>query len=554
MSSKPWFKSYDPGLPHTLQPYPNITLADALRQAAHERPDNLALLFKGTQVSYSELDQYSNAFAAGLVAIGVQPGERVANLMPNSPQAIIAQYGTWKAGAIACPINPLYTEWELEHALQEIEAETVVVLNPYYNKVKALQAKTKVRRVIAAHIKDFLPGPLRLLFTVLKEKKDGYRIQLQPGDYMLSDLLHQYAGKAPQRAVKPTDPAILLFSGGTTGSPKAVLGLHRSLVMSATQLGAYAGLAMEEWKDRLTGVMPLFHIYGNMAINTAILRHWPIVMVPNPRDLDDLVNTLNKTRPAMLHGVPTLFTSLLNHPKVKAGKVDFKSIKVCYSAAAPMLAELKRDFEALTGGRLLEAYAMTETILAAVVCPMQGSYKEGSTGVPLPDVDVRIIDLDTGEKDLGPGEIGEVLVTAPQIMECYWGRPDETANMLRNGWIHTGDVGYMDEDGYLFLIDRKKDLVKPGGFQVWPREVEEIIATHPAVSEVCVGGVPDPHQTEAVKAWVVLQPGQSLTAEELQNFCRQKLSGYKVPRYIEFRETLPKNLVGKTLRRVLVSE
>lgn len=298
--------------------------------------------------------------------------------------------------------------------------------------------------------------------------------------------------------------------------------------------------------------MPMFHIYGNMAVNTAIVARWSMVVVPNPRDLDDLIATIRKERPAVLHGVPTLFNSLLNHPDVIAGKVDFKSMKVCYSAAAPLMTETRQRFEQLTGGRLLEAYAMTETVLAAVVCPTQSPYKEGSTGVPLPDVELRIVDVDTGETDLAANEVGEVVIRAPQIMQGYWNRPEETAQMLRNGWIFTGDIGYLDEDGYLFLIDRKKDLIKPSGFQVWPREIEEIIATHPSVAEVCVGGIPDETQGEAVKAWVVLRPGKAATEQEIRDFCREKLTGYKVPRQVAFLESLPKTMVGKTLRRVLL--
>jgi long-chain acyl-CoA synthetase len=354
--------------------------------------------------------------------------------------------------------------------------------------------------------------------------------------------------------VKPSDPAILLFSGGTTGKPKAVLATHRSLLISAMQLHAYAATILTDWDDRLTLVMPLFHVYGNMAMNTSLVARYPMVVVPNPRDLDDLVSTLRKEKPAVLHGVPTLFNSLLSHPDVISGKVDFKSMKVCYSAAAPLLKETKERFEKLTNGRLLDAYAMTETVLAAVVCPVHGVNKEGSTGLPLPDVDLRIVDLETGMIDLPPNTPGEIAIHAPQIMEGYWKKPEETARMIRNGWVFTGDIGYMDEDGYLFLIDRKKDLIKPGGFQVWPREVEEVIASHPAVQEVCVGKFHDEQQGETVKAWVVLKSGEVLDVETLRAFCKEKLSGYKVPHYIEFRDSLPKNMVGKHLRRVLVDE
>ena len=555
MHERPWLKSYDPLLPHSLEPYPDLTLLDVLAETVRQKPDQLTLIFKGLHINASQLEGLSNDFASALIKIGVKKGDVVAALLPNSPQAVITQLGAWKAGAIFCPINATYTEYELEHALNECEAETVVVLNPFYEKVKSVQPRTRIKRVIATHIKGFLPPILGLLFTLAKEKKEGYRIDLQPGDYDFSNLLQQSKGSGrPPVQVKPTDAAILLFSGGTTGKPKAVLAIHRSLLISAMQLHAYAHTVLSDWDDRLTLVMPLFHVYGNMGMNTSLVARYPMVIIPNPRDIDDLVATLRKERPAVLHGVPTLFNALLNHPDVLAGKVDFKSMKVCYSAAAPLLKETKDRFEKLTNGRLLDAYAMTETVLAAVVCPVHGVSKEGSTGLPLPDVDLKVVDMDTGLQELSPNTPGEIAIKAPQIMEGYWKRPEETALMIREGWVYTGDIGYIDEDGFLFLIDRKKDVIKPSGFQVWPREVEEVIAMHPAVQEVCVAGVIDEQTSEAVKAWVVLKPGDQLDVDTLRAYCREKLSGYKVPRYIEFRPSLPKNMVGKHLRRVLVNE
>ena len=554
MTTFPWFQSYDSTLPHTLQPYPEQTLLDVMQETLAQRPEHLALVFKGLRMTYAELERHVNAFAAALAALGVQKGERVATLLPNSPQSVITQLGAWKVGAILTPINALYTERELEHALIECGAETIVVLAPFYNKVKAVQGRSMLKRVIVTNIKEYLPFPLSLLFTLLKEKKEGYRVTLQTGDYAFNDLMRQHAGApAPQVSVKPSDSAILLFSGGTTGVPKAVLGTHHALLIAGMQLRAYARAILNDWDDKVTVVMPAFHVYGNMAMNTALLARWPMVLVPNPRDMDDLLATIRKERPAVLHGVPTLFNALINHPQVRSGKADLKSLKVCYSAAAPLLAETRLRFEALTGGRLLEAYAMTETILAAVVCPVQRPYKDGSTGVPLPDVEVRIVDLDS-EADLPTGQPGEIVIRAPQIMKGYWQRPQETLDMIRDGWVYTGDIGYMDEEGYLFISDRKKDLIKPSGFQVWPREVEEVIASHPAVADVSVAGVPDAYTAEAVKAWIVLRPGCTATIDEIRAHCRQGLTGYKVPKYIEFRDSLPKTLVGKTLRRSLVAE
>jgi long-chain acyl-CoA synthetase len=556
MNDFPWFKFYEEKLPRTLKPYPEITLLNVVSETVRLRPDHTALIFKGARISYAELEQLSDSLAAALVGLGVQKGERVAFLLPNSPQAAIAQIGAWKAGAIVAPMNALYTERELEQMLNEIEAETVIVLTPFYAKLKSVQSKTSVKRVIATNIKEYLPPVLRVLFTLAKEKKEGHRITIEPGDHWWSDLMKEHAqSPRPNVQVNPADPAILLFSGGTTGSPKAALGSHHAIYMSARQLHAYAGTILADWDDTLTWVMPTFHVYGNMGFNTSLVARWPVAVVPNPRDLDDLIDVIEKVKPAVLHGVPTLFNALINHPKVKAGKVSFKSLKICYSAAAPLMLETKKRFEALTGGWLLEAYAMTETMLAAVCCPVHAPYKEGSTGIPVPDVEARIVDVQTGDKTLAPREVGEIAIRAPQLMIGYWNRPKETADMIREGWCYTGDIGYLDEDGYLFIVDRKKDLIKPAsGFQVWPREVEEVIAAHPAVLDVSVAGVLHGDQAEVVKAWVVLRGDAQLDEEGLSAYCREKLAGYKVPKLIEFRDSLPKTMVGKVLRRVLVTE
>jgi long-chain acyl-CoA synthetase len=556
MNNRSWFKNYDKGVPYMLAPYPERTLVDVISESASQRPKHPALLFQGSTVSYSELERLSAAFANSLIELGVQPGDRVALLLPNTPQLILSIFGTWKAGGIVVPLNPLYTERELEHALLDCGAETVVVLTLFYNKVKAIQPHTAVHNVIAVNIKEFLPPVKRILFTLLKEKKDGHRIALQMGDSWLGDLLQKNAAKPkPSHQVKPTDPAILLFSGGTTGTPKAVLGTHHALFMAGMQIRTWLKNMLVDWDDIIMLNMPLFHAYGLVGVlATGLVGHNTLAVVPNPRDLDDLLATIRKVRPAFLPGVPTLFNALLNHPKVKSGQADLTSLKLCISGASSLLAETKQRFESVTGGRIIEAYAMTESMLGATVSPVLGMYKPGSIGIPLPDVEVRITDVDTGQGDLEPGKIGEILLRAPQIMQGYWNKPDETAIMLRDGWLYTGDIGYQDEDGYVFIVDRKKDLIKPGGFQVWPRDVEEVIATHPAVAEVCVAGIPDVHSVEAVKAWVVLYPGQQISEADLRAYCRENLAAYKVPKTVEFRESLPKSNVGKILRRELVAK
>jgi len=559
MKTMPWLKHYDEGVPHTLEPYPNLTLMDFVAEAAAQRPDHPALLFKGRTISYAELEGLSNAFAAALVDLGVKKGDRVALLLPNTPQLVLALLGAWKAGAIAVPQNPLYTEDELEFSLKECGAETVLVMTRFYAKIKAIQRRTKVRKVIATNIKEYLPPALRFLFTLLKEKKEGDRISLQARDLWLADLLKKHAGAPrPKVNVKPEDSAIMLFTGGTTGTPKAAVGTHHALVISGLQLRAWFKNIVAEWTDILMLNMPLFHVYGLAGVfATGLIGHESLAVVPNPRDINDMLATIKKVKPGFLPGVPTLFNALLNHPKVQAGKTNLKSLKLSISGAASLLADTKERFERATGGRIIEGFGMTESMMAAVITPVRGLYKPGAVGIPLPDVEIRVVDADTGKKKLptckalDSCQVGEIIMRAPQLMKGYWKKPAETANTIRDGWLYTGDLGYLDEDGYMYIVDRKKDVIKPSGFQVWPREVEEVIASHPAVAEVGVAGVPDPYQGQAVKAWVVLRPGQNVTADELRAYCRQKLAAYKVPKHIEFRASLPKSTIGKVLRRVL---
>jgi long-chain acyl-CoA synthetase len=443
--------------------------------------------------------------------------------------------------------------------LRECGAETVLVMTRFYAKVKAIQPRTKVRHVIATNIKEYLPPALRFLFTLLKEKKEGDRITLQARDLWLADLLKKHAGAArPKIRVKPEDPAVMLFSGGTTGTPKAAVGTQHALLISGMQLRVWFKNIVAEWTDILMLNMPLFHVYGLAGVfASGLVGHSPLAVVPNPRDMNDMLATIKKVKPGFLPGVPTLFNALLNHPKVQSGKANLKSLKLCISGAASLLTDTKERFERATGGRIIEGFGMTESMMAAVITPVRGLYKPGAVGIPLPDVEIRVVDADTGKKKLPTCkalptcEVGEIIMRAPQLMKGYWKKPAETANAIRDGWLYTGDLGYLDEDGYMYIVDRKKDVIKPSGFQVWPREVEEVIASHPAVAEVGVAGVPDPYQGQAVKAWVVLRPGQKVTADELRAYCRQKLAAYKVPKHIEFRASLPKSSVGKVLRRVL---
>jgi long-chain acyl-CoA synthetase len=554
-----WLAHYDQGVPETLGPYPERTLLDDLAEAVAQRPEAPALLFKGRTISHGELDRRSDAFAAALAGLGVAKGDRVALLLPNCPQFLICELGAWKAGAVVHPLNPIYTEQELEGALRRTRAETIVVLTPFYGRVKAVQPGTALRRVVATNVKEYLPPLLRVLFTLAKERKDGHRVRIADGDLWLGELLDRHRdAPRPAGLVSPDDPAVILMSGGTTGTPKGVVGLHRHYTITGRQLATWLQAGTAPWDDVIMAALPLFHSFANIGIQSVALRnHNAMALVPNPRDLDDLLDTINKTRPAAFSGVPTLFNALLHHPRVQAGKVDFSSVKVCFSGAAPLLAETKRRFEELTGGRIVEGYSLTEAMLACTVNPVEGPNKIGSVGMPLPDVEVRVVDPEDGAR-LPAGEVGEVLIKAPQLMACYWDDPEETAATVRTHdggrWLHTGDLGYLDTDGYLFIVDRMKDLIKTHGYQVWPREIEEVLATHPAVAEVGVAGVPDQAKGEVAKAWVVLAAGQRATEEELRAFARERLAPYKVPASVEFRTELPKTMIGKVLRRALTDE
>lgn len=558
MTAPTWLQRYDEGVPATLEPYPDRTLLDYLSEAARNWPDRPALLFKGSSVTYRQFEEDSDSLAAGFVAIGVKRGDRVALCLPNCPQFMIAEFAAWKAGAIACPFNPTYTDREMAEALRATGAETLVVLNRFYDKVKAIQPDTALKRIVATNIKEYLPPLLRAAYTFLKEKKEGDRITLRDGDHRVTDLLRRFRGAArPQQRVSPNDQSVILMSGGTTGMPKGVVGLHRGMVVAGLQLQAWLRPAMREWTDKIMCPLPLFHTYGNTGVQSlALINHNPIALIPNPREIRDLLKEIIAVKPSFICTVPTLLNGIMNHPMAREGKVDFSSIKLCFSGAAALMAETRKRFEDLTGGVIVEGYSLTEAQMAVIANPVRGEKKLGSVGMPLPDVHVSIVDAEDGTTPMPQGEVGEIIVRAPQLMQGYWQKPEETKEMIRTDErgervLYTGDLGYLDEDGYVFIVDRKKDLIKTCGFQVWPREIEEVISAHPAVAEVGVVGLPDTMRGETVKAWIVLRPGHTATGAEIKAFCREKLAPYKVPAKYEFVRELPKTQVGKVLRRVL---
>jgi long-chain acyl-CoA synthetase len=557
----PWLAHYDPGVPTSLAPYPQRTLLDYVHDGVRERPQYPAFLFKGRPFTLAELERTSDAFAAALASLGVKRGDRVAAMLPNCPQYFIVEFATWKLGGIFAPLNPIYTEDELAGPLTTIDASVVVTLSSFYERLKKVQAHTPVKRIVTTNIKEWFPPLLSILFTLFTERKDGYRVSHRDGDLGMAELLARFAGKNSAEAPPvPGDIAILLMSGGTTGTPKCVMGEHQALVMTGLQLQAWLGEAIVPWKSVYMMPLPLFHSYGACAVQSiCIIGHNPISLIPNPRDLDDIVSSIAKVKPTAFAGVPTLFNGLLNHRRVKSGGVSFDSLKVCVSGAAPLMAETKKGFEEVTGAKIIEGYGLTESLIAACVNPVKGPSKIGSIGMPVTDVFVRIVDADDPFKVSEGKSEGEMLLRGPQIMKGYWRDPKASTEMIFTDadgvvWLRTGDLATMDEEGYVFLVDRKKDLIKANGMQVWPRELEEAIAAYPGVLEVGVRGFPDPAHGEIAVAFVVMKPGATATEKDIRAYCKTHLAFYKVPAKVIFRTELPKSLIGKVLRRLLTLE
>ncbi|MFN8432986.1 MAG: long-chain fatty acid--CoA ligase [Anaerolineales bacterium] len=560
MSNKPWLAHYDKGVPQTIE-YPKAPLFHFLEEAARKYPDRACTIFKGAVVSYREMNERSNAVAAALVEMGVKKGDRVGIFMPNLPQFVSVYFGILKAGGVVIAVNPTYPVEEILTPVNDAGIEIMFTLSRFYGKVKEVREKSGLKKIVVSNLKEALPPFTRLLFTLLKEKKDGDKLDaLDSRDAWLTDLLKKYAGASkPNVDIQPDDTALFQYSGGTTGVPKGAVAMHRNVVANTLQIKSWM-TGLDEGKEVVLMGIPLFHVYGMVAgMNFAMATGSSMVMIPNARDLKDVLENIAKYKATIFPGVPLLYNGINNHPDVKAGKYDLSSIKACISGSAALMRETKEEFERLTGGKVFEGFGMSEAPTAVTCNPLNGVNKTGSIGMPLPDVDMKIISLDDGETEMQLGEIGEIVVNGPQVMKGYHNMPTETANSLRQlkdgkTWLFTGDIARMDEDGYFYIVDRKKELIKPGGFQVWPREVEEAIMDNPKVLEVGVGGIPDPKSGETVKAWVVLKPGESMTEDELKEFCKERLAPYKVPRYVEFRTELPKTTVGKILRRELVRQ
>ncbi|ACO45707.1 long-chain fatty acid--CoA ligase [Deinococcus deserti] len=552
---RPWLSHYEAGVPHDFTPS-DRTLPQVLERAASQFPDRVALEFLGAKTTYRQLLQDALRFASALQSLGVRPGERVAIMLPNCPQFVVAFYGTLLAGAVAVNTSPLYTPNELQHQLRDSSSETLVMLDAFFPRYQEIAGNVSVKRVIVTGIQDALPFPKNILYPI-KARKDGTWVNVKAGGTVhgYKALLGRQAPRPQPVALRSQDLALLQYTGGTTGVPKGAMLTHRNLIANSEQSRAWMS-DLKEGQEITLAAIPFFHVYGmTVAMNLSVLIGATIVLVPNPRDIPMVLAQIQASGATLFPGVPTLYNAINNHPDTPRFKLT--SIRACISGSAPLMAETARRFREITGGaNLVEGYGLTETSPVTHVNPIFGEQHEGSIGLPLPGVDALV--MNNQEQPVAPGEIGELWVAGPQVMLGYWQKPEETAKTMREAygrtWLLTGDMAVMDEDGYFRIVDRKKELIIAGGFNIYPREVEEVLMKHPAVLEAAAVGVPDTYRGESVHAVVVLKPGQQATEADVIAHCRTELSAYKVPRSVEFRSELPKTAVGKILRRQLASE
>jgi long-chain acyl-CoA synthetase len=548
----PWLDSYPPGVPEHVE-VPQVNLARLLADAVREYPHAPAMHFEGRTTSYAELADQAWRFAGTLAELGVTKGSRVGLLLPNCPQAVVALFAAFRLGAVVVQNNPLYTERELEHQLGDAGVEVLVCLDPVYQRVKAVRERVGIREVIVTSVLDELPAVKRALAPYTRRGRSASAgIGREEPVRRWRELLRQRTESAPEADVDPaTDVAMLQYTGGTTGVPKGVMLSHANLVANVEQIRAWLPDA-DPGHEIMMAVLPFFHAYGlTVGLLLGVRLRAALVILPR-FELPQVMAAIDHYRPTLFPGVPTMYVAI--NRAVARGGHDLSSIKACISGAAPLPAEVAERFERFSGGRLVEGYGLSETSPVVTVNPIYGKRKAGTIGMPLPDTLARVADSEDPSRTLPSGERGELAVRGPQVMLGYWNRPDESAEVLRDGWLLTGDIAVTDEEGYFTIVDRKKDLIISSGYNVYPREVEGVLYEHPKVQEVSVAGVPDPYRGEMVKAFVVLRKGEAASTEELREFAKSRLAAYKVPRAVEFRTELPKNMVGKVLRRALVEE
>ena len=548
--ARPWTSHYEDGVPTELV-YPDQPLQHFLEASAKAHPDRIATLFFKGRITYAKLNALADRFAAGLQSIGVKKGDRVAVFLPNSPQFIISFYGALKAGAVVVPTNPLYTPDELARQVNDSGAKTLVCLSRFWPTVETARSKMMATNIIVTSIKDYFPLLTKALFTIAREKKDGHRANLpvDPEVRRWTDFMAAGPSRPSPVSVASSDLAVLQYTGGTTGVPKGAMLSHGNLVSNALMVKSWS--KAREAQEIMLGVIPFFHVYGlTVGMNMSVASAASMVLLPR-FDLIDVLKTIDKERPTLFPGVPTMYIAINNHKGVK--DYDLRSVRACISGAAPLPLEVSKTFEALSGGKLVEGYGLSEASPVAASNPLNGERREG-IGLPFPDTLMRLVDIETGEREVALGDPGEITIHGPQVMQGYWQRPADTESVIRNGWLYTGDIGVMDAEGYFKIVDRKKDMIIASGFKIYPREVEEVVYAHPKVKEAVVVGIPDKYRGETVKLYVVVKEGETLTAEELHAYCKEHLTNYKRPAMIEFRDSLPKTMIGKMLRRVLLEE
>ena len=566
MSSYPWTAHYEAGVPATVE-IPATPLSQILSDAANKYANKTAvhLLLKylplglaiRAKMSYRQVEKASDRFAVGLQKLGVGKGDRVAIMLPNLPQSVVAFFGILKVGAIVVNTNPIYTPRELEHQLHDSGAETIILLSGFVERLQQIRAKTAVKHVIMTDIPDTLRWPFKSL--VEKQVRASGMMKetpTTPDFHRYTDLVNS-TGAIPRIAAQPDDVALFQYTGGTTGLAKAAMLTNRNLVSNVTQVNAWFAKA-KHGEEKVLAAIPFFHVYGmTVAMLYALVSGAEMIIVPDPRNTEHVLQIIDREKVSIYPGIPAMYVGINNHPKVK--EYNLRSIKACLSGAAALPVEVANQFEAITGGKLVEGFGMTECSPVVAANPLFGKRKIGSIGLPVPNTEVAVVARTPGAEGnyafLAQGEEGELVVRGPQVMKGYWNRPDETAKDIdANGWLHTGDIGKMDEEGYFYIVDRKKDLIIASGYNIVPREVEEVLYMYEKVMEATVAGVPDAKRGESVKAFVVLKKGQQAEAEEIRAFCKQHLAAYKVPSFVEFRDELPKSQAGKILRRVLVEE
>lgn len=550
LSARPWTKYYPEGVPESLS-YPEESLAEPLLRQARAHPNRTSMIYFDRHISYQQLLEDVRRVAGALEAMGVQKGDRVAIMLPNTPQCVIAYYAALWLGAIVVLVNPLYTARELEIQLKDSGAKVLIALDLVYPRIAEVRAGTSLRHVVLTSLNEYMPVPIRWLFPLVARKRGMAANVPADADVVRWPELLRYAPvvePAPVAATK--DLAVLQYTGGTTGTPKGAMLTHFNLYANCVQISAWLS-KVQGRALRVLAALPFFHVYGlTTVLNFSVFGGGTMILVPR-FEVNDVLKIIQKHKPHIFPGAPTMYVAINNHPE--AARLDLSSIEACVSGAAPLPVEVQTTFEKLTGGRLVEGYGLTEASPVTHANPVWGRRKEGSIGLPWPDTECRIVDPETGE-DVPIGQPGELLIKGPQVMQGYWNNPEATAAALRNGWLHTGDIATADEEGYFYIVDRQKDMIIAGGFNIYPREIEEVLYTHPAVQEAAVIGVPDAYRGETVKAFVVRKAGHDVTEDELIKYCRELLAPYKTPKEIEFRDELPKTLVGKVLRRLLREE